>query len=190
MAQKGRKPPPGSRFSSRSRPHRNRPRARRATTQNGRSRGSATPVAKGLQRDSGARSAGDAAAARTASERSVDSPAPSHRRRGADRSHLSPTMIGRRKADRDRRRLLLCLGRARQLPGADERAVEALHKLILEECWRPAFAATCASDSSGSTATSSGTSTTTTSSAATTDAPRAATFPPTSSTEARKVRAR
>jgi hypothetical protein len=49
-------------------------------------------------------------------------------------------MIGRRKADRDRCRLLLRLGRARQLPGADERAVEALRKLIREECWRPAFA--------------------------------------------------
>ncbi len=29
-------------------------------------------------------------------------------------------------------------------------AVEALHKLILEECWRPAFAATCTSASPGS----------------------------------------
>jgi hypothetical protein len=40
-------------------------------------------------------------------------------------------------------------------------AVEASHKLIPEECWRPAFATTCTSASPGSSATSSGTSTTT-----------------------------
>jgi hypothetical protein len=92
-AQKGAETPSRVTISSRFRPHRNRPRARRATTQNGRRSRPATPVAKGVQGDSCAYAAGDAAAARTASERSVGGPAPSHRHRGADRGRLSPTMI-------------------------------------------------------------------------------------------------